>query len=54
MLLFCLNVCIDLRYTVNANRNINLKLIGYANVDYSDIVWASPVGVAPIMSSFST
>ena len=34
--------------------NIRRILVGTKIVDYSDVVGASPVGVAPTTSSFST
>ena len=34
--------------------NIRLTLVGNKIVDHSDVVGASPVGAAPITSSFST
>ena len=34
--------------------NISSTLVGNKIVDHSDVVGASPVGAAPIISSFST
>ena len=37
-----------------SNLNMSCTLIGNKIVDYSDVVGASPVGVGPTKSSFST
>ena len=43
-----------LKYTYRQIPNIMRTLTGKKLVDHSDVVGASPVGVAPTTSSFST
>ena len=50
---FCVcNLCVNHNYRQVSN--ISRTLAGFKIVDHSDVVGASPVGVAPTTSSFST
>ena len=45
---------IELRAKMHQTSNINSTLVSNNIADHSDVVGASPIGAAPIASSFST
>ena len=48
------NICYSVSFKYLKTSNIKRALVGNKIVDHSDVVGASPVGAAPITSSFST